>query len=173
MISKILVPVDGSEHSLRAVELAASIASKFEAEVILLHVLLRGHMPEGLKRAIDVELGSTSQRSFDNLVNIPQEIMARVEDKNTTQLTVEALNFIGKHVLSKAKSVCTQSGVKKISERVEEGNPARHILHWAQTDNVDMIIMGNRGLSELKGMLVGSVSSKVSHLSNCTCVVVK
>ena len=41
MIKKILVPVDGSKHSVKAVELASDIASKYDAEVILLHVLLR------------------------------------------------------------------------------------------------------------------------------------
>lgn len=172
MINKILVPVDGSPHSIKAVELAASIASKFEAEIILLHVLLRGHIPAGLRKALDVELSPSKSRP-ENLVVIPQEIMARVEDKSSATLSADALDFIAKHVLSRVKQICKDAGVKKVTERVEEGNPARHILNVAEASHVDMIIMGTRGLSELKGMLVGSVSSKVSHLSACTCVTVK
>ncbi|MGI9483343.1 MAG: universal stress protein [Hyphomicrobiales bacterium] len=172
MISKILVPVDGSPYSIRAVELAADIASKYEAEVILLHVLLRGHVPAGLRKALEVELSPKKSRP-ENLVVIPQEIMARVEDKNTATLSADALDFIAKHVLSRVKQICKEKGVMKVTERVEEGNPARHILGVAEASHVDMIVMGTRGLSELKGMLVGSVSSKVSHLCSCTCVTVK
>ncbi|MGI9373036.1 MAG: universal stress protein [Hyphomicrobiales bacterium] len=172
MLKKILVPVDGSEHSLKAVELAADLANKYDAEVILLHVLLRGHVPAGLKKALDVELSKSKARP-ENLVVIPQEIMARVEDKNTATLSADALDFIARHVLSRVKQICKDAGVKKVTERVEEGNPTRHILNIAESAKVDMIVMGSRGLSELKGLLVGSVSSKVSHLCTCTCVTVK
>jgi nucleotide-binding universal stress UspA family protein len=172
VLKKILVPVDGSNHSIKAVELAAELATKFDAEVILLHVLLRGHIPAGLRKALDVELSPTRVKP-DNLVVIPQEIMARVEDKKAATLSADALEFIAKHFLSRVKQICKNAGVKKISERVEEGNPTRHILNIAAASRVDMIIMGSRGLSELKGLLVGSVSSKVQHLCTCTCVTVK
>lgn len=172
MLNKILVPVDGSAHSIKAVELAADIAAKYDAEIILLHVLLRGHVPAGLRKALDVELSRAKSRP-ENLVVIPQEIMARVEDKNTATLSAEALDFIAKHVLSRVRQICKDAGVEKIAERVEEGNPARHILNIAEKNHVDMIVMGSRGLSELQGLVVGSVSSKVSHLCKCSCVTVK
>ncbi|MGI9462359.1 MAG: universal stress protein, partial [Aestuariivirgaceae bacterium] len=98
MIKKILVPVDGSPHSVKAVELASDLASKYGAEIILLHVLLRGHMPDGLKKALEIEVGKR-KASADNLVNIPQEIMARVGSKKDIQLSLEELDFIGKYVL--------------------------------------------------------------------------
>jgi len=138
----------------------------------LLHVLLRGHVPSGLRKALDVEL-SQSRAKPENLVVIPQEIMARVEDKKTATLSAEALDFIARHFLSRVKQICKDAGVKKITERVEEGNPTRHILNIAEKSKIDMIVMGSRGLSELKGLLIGSVSSKVSHLCTCTCVTVK
>ena len=75
MIKKVLVPVDGSPHSGKAVELASDLASKYEAEIVLLHVLLRGHMPDGLKKAIEIEVG-TRKTGSDHLVNMPQQIMA-------------------------------------------------------------------------------------------------
>ena len=172
MLKKILVPVDGSDHSIKAVELAAELAAKFGAEITLLHVLMNGHVPAGLRKALDVEL-SPQRAKPENLVVIPQEIMARVEDKKTATLSADALEFIAKHVLSRVRQICKDAGVKKVTERVEEGNPARHILNIVRTSNADMIVMGSRGLSELKGLLVGSVSSKVQHLCDCTCVTVK
>jgi len=172
MIKKILVPVDGSPHSVKAVELASDLASKYEAEIVLLHVLLRGHMPDGLKKAIDIEVG-TRKTSSDNLVKMPQMIMARVGSKKDTQLTLEELNYIGKYVLSSVATICRDKGIATVQERVEEGNPANVIIKIANEVSADMIVMGNRGLSDLKGILVGSVSHKVSHLAKCTCVTVR
>jgi len=172
MIKKLLVPVDGSAQSVKAVELASDLAAKYGAEVILLHVLLRGHMPAGLKRAIEVEVG-TGKGSGAAPVNIPQEIMARVQDKKTTQLSLESLDVIAKYVLSKVVSLCRDKGVTKVTQSVEEGDPAEIILAKAESTGVDMIVMGSRGLSSLKGILVGSVSQKVGALARCTCVTVK
>ena len=172
MLKKILVAVDGSPHSVRAVRIASDLASKYDAEVILLHVLLRGHMPAGLKKAMEVEIGGKSQPAA-NLVNMPQEIMARVKSKADTQLSIEALDYIAKHVLAKVSTICAEHGVKKVSKRVEEGNPAQIILSIAEQADVDMIVMGSRGLSDLRGILVGSVSQKVSSLATCTCVTVR
>lgn len=172
MIKKILVPVDGSAHSVKAVELASDLASKYDAEIILLHVLLRGHMPDGLKRALEVEVGQRKDGA-KNLVNMPQEIMARVGSKKDAQLSIEELNFLGKYVLGSVARICQDKGVRKVEERVEEGNPANVVIKVAEDAGVDMIVMGNRGLSDLQGLLVGSVSNKVSHLAKCTCVTVR
>ena len=173
MIKKILVPVDGSPQSVKAVEFASDLASKYDAEVVLLHVLLRGHMPEGLRKAIEVEVGTRTGASAGNLVNLPPEIMARVEDKSTTQLSLEALDVIAKFVLSRVTALCKEKGVRQVTQTVEEGNPAKIILETAESKKADMIVMGSRGLSDLKGILLGSVSQKVTQLSKCTCVTVK
>lgn len=173
MLKKILVAVDGSSHSVKAVQLASDLASKYDAEVILLHVLLRGHMPDGLKKALEIEVGGKGRRSADNLVNMPQEIMARVKSRGEIQLSLEELDFIAKHVLSSVATICKDAGLSKVTKRVEEGNPAEIIVGVAKETAVDMIVMGSRGLSELRGMLVGSVSHRVSHLTPCTCVTVK
>jgi nucleotide-binding universal stress UspA family protein len=56
---------------------------------------------------------------------------------------------------------------------VEEGNPTEIILDYAKQTNADMIVMGSRGLTSLKGVLLGSISTQVSALASCTCVTVK
>jgi len=173
MIKKILVPVDGSPHSVKAVELASDLASKYEAEIVLLHVLLRGHMPAGLKKALEVEVGTRKSTSSNHMVNMPQQIMARVGGSKDTQLSLEELNYIGKYVLASVATICRDKGIETVKERVEEGNPANVITKIAEEMPADMIIMGNRGLSDFRGILVGSVSHKVSHMAKCTCVTVR
>ena len=172
-IKKILVPVDGSAQSVKAVELASDIASKYDAEIILLQVLLRGHMPEGLRKAIEVEVGPRAGSKSGHLVNMPQEIMARVKDKKSTQLSVDALEVIARYLLSKVSRLCHDKGVEKVTQIVEEGDPASIILNLAKATRADMIVMGSRGLGELKGILLGSVSQKVNQLAKCVCVTVK
>lgn len=173
MFKKILVPVDGSEQSMKAVDMAGDLAKKFDAEVVLLHVLLRGHMPGGLQRALQVEMARRGGAPANHLVNLPQEIMARVDDKSTSQLSVADLEFLGKHLLSKAVQICRDKGVEKIDQRVEEGYAADVILDIAKSAKADMIVLGSRGLGRLGEFLMGSVSNKVLHLATCPCTVVK
>jgi nucleotide-binding universal stress UspA family protein len=173
MVKTILVPTDGSLHANKAVDLAGDLAVKYGAKIVLLHVLLRGHMPEGLMRAAQVEHVGATRNAPNNLVIIPQEIMARVEGKMGTQLPLETLDFIGKRVLAWAERSCRDKGVQTVETVVEEGNPTEIILDHAKRTKADMIVMGSRGLSSLKGVLMGSISTQVSHLASCTCVTVK
>lgn len=172
MIKKILVPVDGSKLSVKAVELASDLASKYDAEVILLHVLLRGHMSDGLRKALEIEVGKHEKTAVSPM-KMPLAIMAQVKSKKDTQLTLEELDYVGKYVLSSVAQICQSQGVSKVTKRVEEGNPAKVILKIAGDTKVDMIVLGTRGLSDLQEMLLGSVSQKVTHLAKCTCVTVR
>ena len=173
MIKKILVPVDGSAHSIKAVEIASDLAAKYGAEIILLHVLLRGHMSDGLRKAVEIEVGTQPRDSAGHIVNMPQQIMARVQDKKTKQLSLEMLDVVGKYVLAKVTALCREKGVEKVTQTVEEGDPAKTILETAESANADMIVMGSRGHSDLRGILIGSVSQKVCQLSKCACLTVK
>ncbi len=173
MLNTIIVATDGSPYAEKAVDLAADLAAKYGARIVLLHVLLRGHMPEGLLRAAQVENLGAKGGGANNLVNIPQQIMARVDGKLGTQVPVEVLQFIGKRVLAGAEKTCRDKGVQTIELAVEEGNPTEIILDYAKRAKADMIVMGSRGLTGLKGVLLGSVSTQVGHLATCTCVTVK
>lgn len=175
MLKTILVPTDGSAHAKKAVDLAGDLAAMSGAKVVLLHVLLRGHMPEGLMQAAQVEVEHLreSRNMPETLAVMPQEIMARVQGEKGTQLPLEVLNFIGKRVLASAEQTCRDKGVETVELEVEEGNPTEIILDHAKRTNADMIVMGSRGLSKLKGVLMGSISTQVSHLATCTCVTVK
>ncbi len=173
MIRTIVVPTDGSANSDRAIQLAADIGSCYQARIVLLHVLLRGQMPEGLLRAARIEHLGPAGESADNLVNLPQEIMARVQGPNKTQTPLEVLEFIGAGLLSGAERICRDKGIKQVERHVEEGNTAEIIIDTSKRVGADLIVMGTRGLGNLSGLLMGSVSQKVSQLSDCNCLLVK
>lgn len=55
---------------------------------------------------------------------------------------------------------------------IREGDPAKEILTYAETYGIDHIIIGSRGLGNIKGTLLGSVSSKVIHTAKCPVTVI-
>lgn len=65
-----------------------------------------------------------------------------------------------------------RQGVQDVVNLVEEGDAATAILAAAERHDADLIVLGSRGLSDLKALLVGSVSHKVSHLADRPCLIV-
>ena len=76
-------------------------------------------------------------------------------------------------ILSEAKRVAQTKGVETVATAIAEGDPAQEILQHAEKEAANLVVMGSRGLSDLKGLLMGSVSHKVSQLCPCSCVTVK
>ncbi len=148
MLQKILVAVDGSEHSLKAVEYAAELASKHGCEIYLLHIVQKVDVSNELKQYMESEK-----------IEEPAEYVI--------------LNRIGEKILDKAEAVARENGVCKVYKVIETGEPANKIVEYAKNNNVDSIIIGSRGLGDLKGLLMGSVSNKVCHIAECTCITVK
>ena len=88
-------------------------------------------------------------------------------------LPARVYEFVAEQILADAERALKDAGVKEVSRIVMEGDPAECILHCAKDHSADMIIFGSRGLSEIKGLLFGSVSHKVSQLAPCTCIAVR
>lgn len=74
-------------------------------------------------------------------------------------------------VIDQARSAVDLEGIE-VEEVVRQGRPAERINEAAETLGVDTIIMGSRGVSDMRGMVFGSVSHKVSHTAGCTVVTV-
>ncbi|MHA1152759.1 MAG: universal stress protein [Alphaproteobacteria bacterium] len=150
MVETILVPTDGSDHADKAVAFAGDIAPKYGATIILLHVL--GDPGSGM---------------------VPNELseLARLEQ---IQLTEHDIRQAGaSELLHNGEALARKHGATKIQQAIEEGDPTRSILASAEAHGADMIVMGSRGLGDLQGLLLGSVSHKVGHLAKCTCVTVR
>ena len=138
MMKNILVPVDGSEGSDRAVAEAIAMAEVCEAKLNFLYV-----------------------------ANINQlAINACLSDA-----ILEAVTKAGNVSLDRAMEM-VPSGIEKEAFS-ETGSPAVVILDFAAANDIELIIMGSRGLGIVKGVLLGSVSQYIVEQAKCPVLVVK
>ena len=120
MIKKVLVAIDGSEHSLKAVDVAIDVASKYGSEMYLLHVIDKVEIPEELRKYASVEK-----------IEDPPEYLV--------------FNEIGNRILKQMEERARKNGIKKIHSVVQEGDAAEKITAFAKDHDIDWIFMGSRG----------------------------
>ena len=174
MIKTILVPTDGSDHAGKAVLLASDIAEKYGARLVILHVLQRGRLPEEIRHMAEVEhLAEPVPAGRPFAANVPASSAAALKQTRGDQSDERIHQQIGERVLGAAETTAREAGVERLESRTEQGDPVRQILEAAKREKANLIVMGCRGLSDLKGLLIGSVSHKVSQLAPCTCVTVR
>jgi len=138
-IKKILVAVDGSEHSMRAAEYAVGLVGLVGAEIILTHC----HKP------FPVLLGEPYfQKAINKINEAAQELMAPYA------------------------ALLRQNEIPH-SDRIMDGSPAEIISSVAKIEKVDIIIMGSRGLNDLEGLLLGSVTHRVLKTAPCPVLVIR
>lgn len=174
MIEKILVATDGSSHAAKAVDLAASLAAQYGAKLKIVHVLMHGRPPEELQRMAEVEnLVRHVQSTMPAMDNVPATMAGIFHETESASRTGEIVAAIGDKLLDGAATAAREAGATDVETEVLTGDYADQIIKAAEKDGADMIVMGSRGLGDLKGLLVGSVSHKVSQHAKCTVVSVK
>ena len=148
MFQKILVGVDGSESALQAVGVAAQLVEAFDGRLVLLHVVQVSAIAEQA-----LKISATAHLSAP-----PTGLMER----------------LSQDVLDSARERATGSGLtdQQISTVTADGNQARELIKIAKRRKVDLIVVGSRGRGRLEGLLLGSVSQKVSALSPCPVMIV-
>lgn len=152
MFKTILAATDGSDHARKAVRIAADIAARYRARLVLLLAVPPGEAPAELRRLAEVEHMVEADVAAD-----PTRVMRAIVERILEEATTLARENLGEPVTS----------------RFETGDPVRVILHAIEEEKADLVVMGTRGLSELKGLLLGSVSHKVAQLAPCPCLTVK
>ena len=90
---------------------------------------------------------------------------------NTFEL-VEELKNKGKKILEQCKKVAVKKNIS-IKTFSDLGDPAKIILELAKSSDYDLIVMGSRGRSTFKELLLGSVTQKVTHHAKCPVMVVR
>jgi nucleotide-binding universal stress UspA family protein len=77
------------------------------------------------------------------------------------------------HLLEHAARRLADRGVAEIELNALEGPPATAIVNAAASRSADLIIVGSRGLTPMRGLLLGSVSERVLGLASCPVLVVR
>ena len=88
-------------------------------------------------------------------------------------VSLQTQKEIGEQVLARGQRVAEAKGVPTPKLVLKEGDPARVIVSIAGRELADMIAMGSRGLGGVEGLLSGSVSYKVSHTAQRSCLIVR
>lgn len=152
-MNKILVAVDGSTHSKKAVELSIDLAKKWNSKIYLIHVREKKNIPEGFK-----ELKYKGEKL---------SIVERKPFSEYFDMVCERDQFLGE-----AAEILKSAGIN-VERICIEGDPADEIIKAAKKYNVDLIVMGSRGLGRFSIAVMGNVSTKVCNHAHCTCITVK
>jgi nucleotide-binding universal stress UspA family protein len=145
MFKKIMVPVDGSVTSWKALEKAKALAELCHGDLVVAHVVL----------------------TYSNAELYVQEAGGDILDVERT-----TMKKLGTHVLDTAKSKM-EGFSGKVEYVMEVGQPASQILNLAEKHEVTDIVIGCRGLGGIEEFLLGSVSSKVAQHAKVPVLIVK
>ncbi len=137
MISKILVPTDGSKAAQKAAGYAIDLAKEIKASIVILCVI--------------------DKSSF-----LSQTIPARKAPRHVTEPLEDYLREAVQGFAGEIKKLCDQNGVPS-KTIITVGHPVEEILKKAQREKADLIIMGSHGKSALAAAVLGSVTYGVIH----------
>lgn len=146
MATKILAAIDGSQQAAKALDFAIDYTRQYSGELHLLYAAPDEEPPAAL-----IEF-------------------ARTEHLRETPSAIH--NAIGESLLNGAESRAKEGELAAVFRHMETGDAAQRIIDYADKHAIDVIVMGTRGLGELRGLLMGSVSMKVQSLAPCTCICV-
>jgi len=144
MIQNILLITDGSAPAERAADFAASLATRYQARVIVLHAFhpLPSHLGSFLG---ETSYSQALQKTLDDARSLVGDVTKRLHELGVTDVDTEIL----------------------------EGPAVSAILSVVETRKPDLLVMGARGLGTWQGVILGSVSMAITQRAECPVLVVK
>jgi len=173
VIKSIVLAIDGSDHAKNAQSMAIDLASKYEAELTLVHVLTQDHPSKEFARMADVEGLLDSKQPKVSSKEDTYTAVARFLGGVNEGKEAKVIALLGEQIIKNASEKARQAGVAHVAVEIRTGDYANSILEVAKKADADVIVMGRRGLSNLKGFVTGSVSHKVSQRAECSVLTVK
>jgi nucleotide-binding universal stress UspA family protein len=158
--SKILVAIDGSEPSMEAADYAIVVAKQYDAALVALHVL-----PEEVRYRDELDRLSANT----DVSSLPP---ATIPIKGTIELSRWEAE---ENWFSKIRKNARENSIANFSSDVVVANKSvvAEIVSYAESNNIDLIVIGTRGKSGFKKLLLGSVASGVVTYAHCPVLVIK
>jgi len=137
MIKKIVLAIDASEYSTRAVEVATDLAEKLDAEVVVFHVEEKavGHG------------GAYTMESDEEAHELVENVTRQLKDAGRS--------------------------ARGVIRPALHGHTAHAIVEMTDAEGADLIVLGTRGLSDLAGIMVGSVTHKLLQVTHTPVLVAR
>lgn len=173
----ILVAVDGSDHSHRAVELAADIAVRYDAKLVLVHAVDARPLSDGERRLAEAEYANRIEPRMaaggivDSRATGPGGVGPIFRQHAETGLIIRTA--LGEGLLEAASRDAKEKGVTDVDTILNNGEAADVILDTAEKQKANLIVIGSRGQGDLKSLILGSVSHKVANRSDINVITVK
>ncbi len=136
-LDRILLPIDFSERSCGAARYIEALASHFDPQVVLLHVLPPPHYEFG---ALDVGGGMMSDLAANRAAQVKQEL---------------------------SSFLCRELSQVRVERVLLEGDAARRIVEYAHSAGIRLIVMPTHGYGGFRRFILGSVTAKVLHDADC------
>ena len=143
---RMLVAFDGSPDSLRAVKRASALAKEFAATLTVVHVY------------------SIPSLAYGGPGPMPLVDFKSLEDSARSK---------ARETLDRGVALCSEEGVSAKAQLLESASIVQAILELAEKEQVDLIVMGTRGMTGFKKLLLGSVSDGVVTHAHCSVLVVR
>src|SRR5271157_1430550 len=141
---RIVVAYDGSENSTRAVGVAAGLAAKFGSELLVVHVYSSPVIPYSVAGAPVPNYAELEKVAEDN----------------------------ARRTLAQGLGAAKDSGVAARGELLEASSTVQALTEFTASEKADLLVVGTRGMTGFKKLILGSVSSGlVSHASSSVLVV--
>jgi nucleotide-binding universal stress UspA family protein len=148
-LKKVLVSTDGSKNAERAVNVAVDISKQFNAELLVLNVVMELVPP--VYSPIGVDVPSVDYTAY----------LSRAEAD-------------GKKIAEDAAKIANNAGVNnRVVVLRSVTSIAEAILEEATKEKVNLIVMGTRGLGGFRKLLLGSVSSAIVDHASCSVLVIR
>jgi len=143
---KILVPVDGSHPCLHAEEAAALIAKNFKSKVTVIHVISH-----------DLLHPTVSYK-------VPSSVLSEISNW---------FFQAGRKIVWDAEALFKEEGIAVDARVIEHEDTAETVLQVAKDEEYDLVVMGNRGETEVEAFSLGSIAEKVSRHAECPVLIAK
>jgi nucleotide-binding universal stress UspA family protein len=146
MFASILAGTDGSDTATTAVRYAIDLARELGARLLI----------------VSAYEAVANRRLRGDAVEVPKDLQWIVNPRDDVLAMLEG-----------ARSDANLAGVSHVDTYARQGDAADAILDVAEEQRVDLIVVGNRGMTGAKRFLLGSVPNKVSHHAPCSVLIVR